>query len=85
LKKLNAGDYGAVPAQFARWRIFNGQPNLGLLKRRAIEVLTWKYGVGDPEKTRQAGYALGQRVWDTSGGNNLAAWQTAFQNAEAVA
>lgn len=36
-KKLNAGDYAAVPAQLARWVNAGGQPLPGLVRRRQAE------------------------------------------------
>lgn len=41
LKKLNAGDYDAVPAQMRRWTMAGGKPLLGLRNRREFEVKCW--------------------------------------------
>ena len=41
LKLLNRGDYGAVPAQMARWNHDNGQVVEGLTNRRAKEIALW--------------------------------------------
>jgi lysozyme len=44
LKKLNAGDYGAVPAELARWVHDNGKKIDGLVNRRAAEAGLWAKG-----------------------------------------
>lgn len=44
LKKLNAGDYAAVPAQLARWNKNDGRPMAGLTNRRAAEAGMWAKG-----------------------------------------
>lgn len=41
LRKLNAGDYAAVPAQLARWNQGGGRVLAGLVKRRRIEGEMW--------------------------------------------
>lgn len=41
LRVLNAGDYGAVPAQLARWTHGGGKVLPGLVKRRAAEAKMW--------------------------------------------
>lgn len=42
LKKLNAGDYDAVPAQLARWTHGGGRVLPGLVKRRKAEGDMWR-------------------------------------------
>lgn len=44
LKKLNAGDYAAVPAQLARWNKNDGKVMAGLTNRRAAEAGMWAKG-----------------------------------------
>ncbi len=41
LKKLNKGDYKAVPTELARWNRGGGRVLAGLVKRRAIEGEMW--------------------------------------------
>ena len=38
LKKLNAGDYSAVPAQLMRWNKAGGRVLRGLTRRRQAEI-----------------------------------------------
>lgn len=44
LKRLNAGDYGAVPAQLMRWVNDDGKKLQGLVNRRAAEAGLWAKG-----------------------------------------
>jgi len=44
LKKLNAGDYQAVPAEMARWNKNDGKVMEGLVNRRAAEAGLWAKG-----------------------------------------
>lgn len=44
LKKLNAGDYDAVPGQLARWNKAGGKVVPGLVNRRAAEAGLWAKG-----------------------------------------
>lgn len=44
LKKLNAGDYAAVPTQLARWNKNDGRVMEGLTNRRAAEAGLWAKG-----------------------------------------
>ncbi|KKB86482.1 hypothetical protein VW29_02710 [Devosia limi DSM 17137] len=44
LKKLNAGDYEAVPGQLARWVNNDGSKMQGLVNRRAAEAGLWAKG-----------------------------------------
>lgn len=44
LRRLNAGDYGAVPAQLARWNKNDGKVMAGLTNRRAAEAGLWAKG-----------------------------------------
>ena len=41
LKKLNAGNYDAVPAELARWNKVKGKVVRGLVNRRAAEAGLW--------------------------------------------
>ena len=42
LAKLNAGDYGAVGQEMARWDYANGAPSTALDTRRAAEASLWE-------------------------------------------
>lgn len=44
LRKLNAGDYDAIPGEFARWNKVNGKVVPGLTNRRAAEAGLWVRG-----------------------------------------
>lgn len=44
LKKLNAGDYDAVPRELAKWVNDNGKRVTGLVNRRAAEAGLWAKG-----------------------------------------
>ena len=44
LRKLNAGQYDAVPAQLARWKFNDGKVMEGLINRRASEAGLWARG-----------------------------------------
>jgi len=44
VRKLNADDYGAVPAQLARWNKVKGAVTPGLVNRRAAEAGLWARG-----------------------------------------
>lgn len=44
LKKLNKGDYAAVPAELARWTRNDGKVMQGLVNRRAAEAGLWAKG-----------------------------------------
>lgn len=44
LRKLNAGDYGAVPQEMARWVKNDGKVMNGLVTRRASEAGLWARG-----------------------------------------
>lgn len=58
LKRLNGGDYAAVPQQMARWVYNDGKPMQGVINRRAAEAGLWAKGEfvtsrnvdADPEK-----------------------------------
>jgi GH24 family phage-related lysozyme (muramidase) len=47
LRKLNAGDYSAVPSELARWNKAGGRVLPGLVRRRQAEAARWNAG-GDP-------------------------------------
>ncbi|GAB4227764.1 MAG: hypothetical protein Kow0032_07220 [Methyloligellaceae bacterium] len=53
LRKLNAGDYGAVPNQLARWVHSKGRRMDGLVNRRAQEAALW--GSGEFVSSRNVG------------------------------
>lgn len=44
VRKLNAGDHGAVPGELARWNKVGGKINKGLSNRRAAEAGLWARG-----------------------------------------
>lgn len=44
LKKLNAGDYDAVPGELAKWKYNDGKVMGGLVNRRAAEAGLWAKG-----------------------------------------
>lgn len=44
VRRLNAGDYDAVPAQLARWNRAGGRVMRGLTNRRAAEAEMWSRG-----------------------------------------
>jgi lysozyme len=44
LKKLNAGNYDAVPAELAKWKYNDGRVMAGLVNRRAAEAGLWAKG-----------------------------------------
>lgn len=54
LKKLNAGDYDAVPNQLARWVHDNGKREQGLVNRRAAEAGLWAKGAFVSSNTVEA-------------------------------
>lgn len=41
LRRLNAKDYAAVPAQLKRWNKSNGRVSKGLTRRRELEAKLW--------------------------------------------
>lgn len=43
LRKLNAGDYAAVPDELAKWVMGGGRVLLGLQRRRAAEAKLWSW------------------------------------------
>jgi lysozyme len=44
IRKLNAGDFGAVPGELARWNKIKGNVSQGLSNRRAAEAGLWARG-----------------------------------------
>lgn len=46
-RKLNAGEYAAVPAEFMKWTKAGGQQLQGLVRRRRAEVSFWLKGSGN--------------------------------------
>ena len=51
VKKLNAGDYDAVPAQLGKWVFNDGKPMAGLVNRRASEAGLWAKGAHVASRT----------------------------------
>lgn len=47
VRKLNAGQYDAVPAQLMRWDMAGGKKVRGLTRRRAAEAELWTTNCGD--------------------------------------
>lgn len=41
-RKINAGDWDAVPAEIRKWVMAGGKPLRGLINRRAAEVRLWE-------------------------------------------
>lgn len=54
LKKLNAGNYDAVPAELARWNKNDGKVMKGLTNRRAAEAGLWAKGAFVASNTVEA-------------------------------
>jgi lysozyme len=44
IRKLNAGDYDAVPTELVKWNRSSGRVTAGLVNRRAAEVGLWARG-----------------------------------------
>jgi len=44
LRRLNAGDYDAVPGELAKWVNADGKRVQGLVNRRASEIALWRSG-----------------------------------------
>jgi lysozyme len=66
IRKLNQGDYAAVPGELSRWNKVKGKVNRGLSNRRAAEIGLWARGSfvtsrdiapSEPEKLSGAGDA----------------------------
>lgn len=54
LKKLNAGQYDAVPAELMKWTKAGGKELPGLVRRRRAEAALWR-GVDDSKAVKQDG------------------------------
>lgn len=52
LRKLNAGQYGAVPAELMKWTKAGGKELPGLIRRRRAEAALWR-GVDDNKVIKQ--------------------------------
>jgi lysozyme len=48
LKKLNAGNYSAVPSELGKWVHDNGKVVTGLVNRRSDEARLWNKATGKP-------------------------------------
>lgn len=57
LRKLNAGDYGAVPGELAKWVKNDGKTMQGLVNRRAAEAGLWAKGAPVASRTVKADVA----------------------------
>lgn len=55
LKRLNAGDYNAVPVQLAKWVYNDGKKMPGLVNRRAAEAGLWARGAFVTSRNVEAG------------------------------
>lgn len=53
VRKLNAGDYAAVPSELARWNKADGKVLKGLTRRRAAEADLWLSGSHQPARRPQ--------------------------------
>lgn len=51
VKKLNAGDYKAVPAELRKWVNNDGKVMQGLINRREHEIVVWNTPVKSTEQT----------------------------------
>jgi lysozyme len=64
LRKLNAGDYDAVPSELAKWNKAGGKVVQGLVNRRAAEAGLWSTGafVASASAPAAAGSTIAQAV-----------------------
>lgn len=83
LKKLNAGEYAAVPAQLARWNKNDGKVMEGLTNRRAAEAGLWAKGEFVSSNTVTA--KPGNPIKDLVTPENMAAGSGLLGGAAAVA
>jgi lysozyme len=83
LKKLNAGDYAAVPAQLARWNKNDGKVMEGLTNRRAAEAGLWAKGEFVSSNNVEA--KPGNPIKDLATPENMAAGSGLLGGAAAVA
>lgn len=83
LKKLNAGDYAAVPAQLARWNKNDGRVMEGLVNRRAAEAGLWAKGEFVASNNVEA--KPGNPIKDLATPENMAAGGGLLGGAAAVA
>lgn len=58
-RKLNAGDYDAVPAELAKWVHAGGRRVRGLINRRRDEADLWESGTGRPLEAEVAPGSVG--------------------------
>lgn len=82
LKKLNAGDYDAVPGQLARWNKNDGKVMQGLVNRRAAEAGLWAKGAFVASNTVNA---KPSNLTDLISAENMAAGGGLLGGAAAVA
>lgn len=54
LKKLNKGDYAAVPSELMKWVNDNGRKIQGLVNRRKAEVTLWRSGAASAPVSQPA-------------------------------
>ncbi|MGH8815241.1 MAG: lysozyme, partial [Achromobacter pestifer] len=83
LKKLNAGDYNAVPGQLARWKHNDGKGMQGLINRRAAEAGLWARGAFVSTSTVDA--RPGNPIKELATPENIAAGGGLLGGAAAVA
>lgn len=64
LRKLNAGDYDAVPSELAKWNKAGGKVVQGLVNRRAAEAGLWSTGafVSSASAPASAGSTIKQAI-----------------------
>lgn len=72
LKKLNAGDYDAVPAELMKWVNAGGKRVQGLVNRRAAEAGLWAKGEFVSSNTVEATRAVPKKDVAVIGGTGLA-------------
>ena len=83
LKKLNAGNYEAVPAELAKWKFNDGKVMQGLVNRRAAEAGLWARGAFVSSNNVEA--KPGNPIRDLVTPENLAAGGGLLGGAAAVA
>lgn len=94
LRKLNAGDYNAVPSELMKWTKSKGQQMTGLVNRRSAEAGLWAKGsyvqsAGSPVSKKPAALMTPQNValattFVSGGGSQLVTGDGPFQYAIAA-
>ena len=87
LKRVNAGEFDAVPAELMKWTKGGGKVLPGLVRRRQVEIAWWnKTGenYADAEETRAAPDPVFQRTMAESKQGNAALLTASFASVGAV-